>query len=133
MDLFITMHAYLRFVILALGILGVLRSLVSLGTATAAFARVDEVLSRGYSGALDLQTLIGVVLVLGLLGSPESVPAGKWLHPILMLPAVFVSHRGRRYRDRPDRDRHKAHLAVYTGSLALIAAGLVVIGELRLI
>jgi len=75
MDLFITMHAYLRFVILALGILGVLRSLVSLGTATAAFARVDEVLSRGYSGALDLQTLIGVVLVLGLLGSPESVPA----------------------------------------------------------
>lgn len=130
MEFFQTAHAYLRFVILALGIIGVLRALVSLGTREARFMRVDELLGRGYSGALDLQALVGVVLVLLLMGQSASVP---WIHPILMLPAVVVSHFSRRFRDRPDRDRHKAQLGIYAGSLMLIAAGLAVIGELRLI
>ncbi|HLF29260.1 MAG TPA: hypothetical protein VJG32_23295 [Anaerolineae bacterium] len=136
MDFFVTMHAYLRFVILALGILGVLRSLVSLGTRAARFMRVDEVLSRGYSGALDLQVLVGVVLVLGLLGlfgQPRVVPSSTWIHPLVMLPAVVIAHLGRRFRDRPDHDRHRAQLGLYLISLLFIAAGLAVIGQLRLI
>jgi hypothetical protein len=53
---------------------------------------------------------------------------------MIMLPAVFVVHFfGRRLRDRPDRERHKAQLGIYAGSLAIIALGLLVIGELRLI
>jgi hypothetical protein len=130
MDLIQTAHAYLRFVILALGIIGVLRALVSLGTREARFMRLDELLSRGYSGALDLQVLVGVVLVLLRMGQSASV---AWIHPIIMLPAVVVSHFSRRFRDRPDRDRHKAQLSIYVGSLILIAAGLAVIGQLRLI
>lgn len=132
MDFVLTAHRYLRFVILALGLLGLLRSLVSLGTREARFMRIDEAFSRGYTGALDLQVLAGAVLIILLLSQAEAVPVA-WLHPIIMLPAVVVSHLGRRFRDRPDRDRHKAQLAIYAGSLALIAAGLAVIGELRLI
>ncbi|MGH2592924.1 MAG: hypothetical protein ACRDGG_05365 [Anaerolineae bacterium] len=130
MEFFLVVHRYLRFVILALGILGALRSLVSLGTREARFMRVDEVLNRGYTGALDLQTLVGVVLALLLLGQSAGVP---WIHPIIMLPAVIVSHLSRRFRARSDRDRHKAQLGIYVGSLVLIAAGLAVIGQLRLI
>jgi hypothetical protein len=130
MDILLVAHRYLRFVILALGILGVLRALVSLGTREARFMRVDVLLGRGYSGALDLQTLVGIALALLLIGQSASVP---WIHPISMLPAVVISHFSRRYRDRPDRDRHKAQLGIYLGSLILIAAGLAVIGQLRLI
>jgi len=130
MEFFLVVHRYLRFVILALGILGVLRSLVSLGTREARFMRVDEVLNRGYTGALDLQTLVGIVLLLLLLGQSADV---SWIHPIIMLPAVIVSHLSRRFRVRSDRDRHKAQLGIYVGSLVLIAAGLAVIGQLRLI
>lgn len=129
MDFFLTVHAYLRFVILALGVLGGLRALVSLGTRNATFMRVDEMLSRGFSGALDLQMLVGIVLVLSLLGQQASVP---WIHPIIMIPAVVVSHLGGRFQNRADRDRQKAQLAIYVGSLLLIVAGLAVIGELRL-
>ena len=130
MDFFLTAHRYLRFVILALGILGVLRSLVSLGTREARFMRIDEMFGRVYSGALDLQVLAGAALAIFLLS--QSAPV-EWIHPIIMLPAVAVSHLGRRFRDRADRDRHKAQLGIYVASLALIAVGLAMIGELRLI
>jgi len=130
MDIFfLTAHTYLRFVILALGVLGMLRALVSLGTRNATFMRVDEVLSRGYAGALDLQVAVGAILVLIRLGQSDPV---SWLHPIIMLPAVFAAHLGRRYQRRPDRERQKAQLAIYAGSLVLVALGLAVIGELRL-
>jgi hypothetical protein len=130
MDFFLIAHAYLRFVILAVGVLGGLRSLVSLGTRDARFMRVDEMLNRGFGGALDLQVLIGIVLVILLMGQPAEVP---WIHPILMAPAVVLAHLGARFRNRSDRDRHKAQLAIYVGSLSLILAGLAVIGQLRLI
>ncbi len=130
MDFLLVAHAYLRFVILALGILGGLRSLVSLGTREARFMRVDEMLNRGFSGALDLQVLIGIVLVILLVGQQAAVP---WIHPIIMLPAVVIAHLSARFRNRPDRDRHRTQLAIYVGSLLLILAGLAVIGQLRLI
>ena len=130
MEFVLVVHQYLRFVILALGILGALRSWVSLGTREARFMRLDEMFSRVYSGALDLQVLAGAALLIFLLSQSAEV---VWIHPIIMLPAVVVSHLSRRFRDRPDRDRHTAQLSIYVGSLALIAVGLAVIGELRLI
>lgn len=129
-DFLFTLHVYLRFVILALGILGLLRALVSLGTREARFMRVDEMLSRGFSGALDLQALVGFAIVVLLLGQTGDI---QWLHPLIMLPAVIVSHLGGRFRASGDRDRHKAQLAVFAGSLSLIVAGLAVIEQLRLI
>jgi hypothetical protein len=130
MDVFLTVHRYLRFVILAAGILGVLRSLVSLGSREALFMRVDNVLMRLYTGALDLQLLAGVVLAALLLSESEPV---RWIHPLIMVPALWVAHLSRRYRAWPGRDRHGAHLRIYLISLVLIAMGLLVIGELRLL
>ena len=131
MEFVLTAHRFLRFVVLVFGIVGVLRSLVSLGTRDAKFMRFDETLIRAYTGALDLQTLAGIILVLMLIGQPgASVP---WIHPIFMLPAVVVAHLSRRFRGRPDRERHIRHLGLYTGSLVLIGIGLAVIGQLRLL
>lgn len=125
----LTVHRYLRFVILAFGVLGVLRSLVSLNPREPKFVRVDEVMSRAFSGALDLQMLAGIGLILLYPGEGRPI---AWLHPILMFPAVVVSHLGRRFRDRPDRDRLIVQLILYVASLALIVLGLAVIGQLRL-
>jgi hypothetical protein len=130
MDFFLIVHRYLRFVILAIGILGVLRALVSLGTREARFMRIDDALSRVFSGALDLQVLVGAVLILWRPAESNPIP---WIHPIIMLPAVFISHLTRRFRHRPDRERHRAQLAIFAVSLAIVALGLIVIDQLRLI
>ena len=129
MDFFLTVHQYLRFVILAVGLLGVLRTLVSLGTREATFMRVDHLLLRLYTGALDLQFVVGVVLVFLLLSAAQTVP---WIHLVIMLPAIFVVHLSRRYREWPNRERLGVHLRIYLGSLVLIGIGLLVIGQLRL-
>lgn len=130
MDFFLTAHRYLRFVILAVGIIGVLRSMVGLGSREALFVRVDRMLMRLYIGALDLQLVAGVVLAVLLLNESQTVP---WIHLLIMLPAIFVAHLNRRYREWENRDRHGAHLRIYLISLGLIALGLAVIGQLRLI
>lgn len=123
-------HRYLRFVILALGILGILRTLVSLGTREAKFMSVDLLLSRVYTGALYLQLAVGLILLLVLLGAAQPV---TWIHTLLMIPAVFIGHLSRRYRHWEDRDRHTVLLRIYVGSLGIIVIGLIVINQLRLI
>jgi hypothetical protein len=122
-------HGLIRWIILSLAIVGAARSLVSLLTRDAKFMRLDVGLSNAYAGILDLQALLGVLLVIAALILQMSVP---WIHPIIMIPAIVVAHQNRRFRDKPDRVRHQAQLAIFVGSLILIAIGLLVIGQLRL-
>ncbi len=122
-------HSTLRWLILSLAIFGSARSFVSMLSVSARFSRLDLGVGRAYTILIDLQLLVGVVLVLATLIVQEPVP---WIHPIIMIPAVVIAHLSRRFATRPDRKRHQAQLAIYLGSLALIMAGLAVIGQLVL-
>ena len=122
-------HSTLRWLILSLAIFGTARSFVSMISVSARFSRLDLGVSRVYAILLDLQLLVGILLVLAVLTVQGSVP---WLHPIIMIPAVVIAHFSRRFATRPDRKRHQAQLAIYLGSLALIVIGLAVIGLLSL-
>ena len=76
-----------------------------------------------------MQLLVGLLLVLAALTLQQRV---TWIHPIIMIPAVIIAHLSRRFAAQPDRKRHQAQLAIYLGSLALVAIGLAVIGQLVL-
>lgn len=125
----IYIHGTLRWLILSLAIFGAARSFVSALSVSARFSRLDQGVSRAYAVLLDVQLLVGVLLVLAALTMQQPVP---WIHPIIILPAVIVAHLSRRVARQPDRKRHQAQLAIYLGSLALIAVGLAVIGQLYL-
>jgi hypothetical protein len=128
-DTLIYIHSVVRWLILSLAVFGAARSFVSMLSVSAHFTRLDVGVSRAYAVLLDLQLLIGVLLVLAALTRQQAVP---WLHPIIMIPAVVVAHLSRRFAAQPDRKRHQAQLAIYLGSLALVAMGLAVIGQLGL-
>jgi hypothetical protein len=128
-DTLIYIHSVVRWLILSLAVFGAARSFVSMLSGSARFTRLDVGVSRAYAVLLDLQLLIGVLLVLAALTLQQAVP---WLHPIIMIPAVVVAHLSRRFAAQPDRKRHQAQLAIYLGSLALVAMGLAVIGQLGL-
>jgi hypothetical protein len=128
-DSLLTIHSLVRWLILSLALFGTARSFVSMLSVSARFTRLDMGVSRAYAGLLDLQFLLGVLLVLGALNLQEVVP---WIHPIIMLPAIIVAHLSRRFAALPDRKRHQRQLLIYLGSLALIVAGLAVIGQLTL-
>jgi uncharacterized membrane protein YphA (DoxX/SURF4 family) len=125
----LTIHSFVRWLILSLTLFGAARSFVSMLSVSARFTRLDVGVSRAYAGLLDLQLLLGILLVLGALTLQETVP---WIHPIVMIPAIIVAHLSRRFATQPDRQRHQRQLAIYLGSLALIAIGLAVIGQLYL-
>jgi len=122
-------HSALRWLILSLAIFGAARSFVSMLSVSARFSRLDLGVSRAYAILIDLQLLVGSLLVLAALTIQASVP---WIHPIIMIPAVVIAHLSRRFAAQPDRKRHQAQLAIYLGSLALIVIGLAVIGQLYL-
>ena len=122
-------HGMLRWLILSLAVFGTARSFVSMLSVSARFSRLDLGVSRAYAVLLDLQLLVGVLLVLAALTLQQAVP---WIHPMIMIPAVVIAHLSRRFAAQPDRKRHQAQLAIYLGSLALVAIGLAVIGQLAL-
>jgi len=128
-DTLIYIHSVVRWLILSLAVFGAARSFVSMLSVSARFSRLDLGVGRAYAALLDLELLVGVLLVLAALSLQQSVP---WIHPIIMIPAVVIAHLGRRFAAQPDRKRHQAQLAIYLGSLALVAAGLAVIGQLYL-
>jgi hypothetical protein len=128
-DTLIYIHSALRWLILSLAVFGAARSFVSMLSVSARFSPLDVGVSRAYAVLLDLQLLVGVVLVLAALTLQQPVP---WIHPIIMIPAIVIAHLSRRFAGRPDRNRHQAQLAIYLGSLALVVLGLAVIGQLYL-
>jgi uncharacterized membrane protein YphA (DoxX/SURF4 family) len=125
----LAIHSFVRWLILSLALFGTARSFVSMLSVSARFTRLDVGVSRAYAGLLDLQLLLGVLLVLGAVTLQDTLP---WIHPIIMIPAVVVAHLGRRFAAQPDRKRHQRQLAIYLGSLALIVIGLAVINQLSL-
>jgi len=125
----LTIHSWVRWLILSLALFGTARSFVSMLSVSARFTRLDVGVSRAYAGMLDLQLLLGVLLVLGAATLQDTLP---WIHPIILIPAVIGAHLSRRFAAQPDRKRHQRQLAIYLGSLALIVLGLAVINQLSL-
>ena len=122
-------HSLVRWIILSFAVVGAARAFVSMLSVSGKFTRLDQGLSNAYSGLLDLQGLVGILLIVVALTLHTTVP---WVHLIVMVPAIGVSHLTRRFRARPDRTRQQYQLGIYLGSLALIAVGLAVINQLVL-
>ncbi len=128
-DFLIYVHGLVRWFILSLAVVGAARSFVSMLTVSARFTRLDIGLSNAYRGILDLQGLLGILMVVSAFVNHSDV---RWLHPLIMIPAIIVGHLNRRFRTRPDRTRHQYQAAIYAGSLVLVAMGLAVIQQLYL-
>jgi hypothetical protein len=122
-------HSLVRWIILSFALVGAARAFVSMLSVSGKFTRLDQGLSNAYRGLLSLQGVLGMLLIGAALTRQTTVP---WLHLIVMLPAIGVSHLTRRFRARPDRTRQQYQLGIYLGSLALVAIGLAVINELYL-
>ncbi len=128
-DFLVYLHGLVRWFILSLAVVGAARSFVSMLTVSARFTRLDIGLSNAYSGILDLQGLLGILMVISAFVTHSDV---RWLHPLIMIPAIIVGHSNRRFRARPNRIRHQYQAAIYAGSLVLVAIGLAVINQLYL-
>jgi hypothetical protein len=127
MDVVLAIHSFVRWLILLAAVAVVARLLYGWRRGSE-FTGLDRGLLLGYSGLLDVQALLGLVLLFGdaaLLG--EGFPAARIAHAIVMIVAVAAGHLPSLWRRAPAPVRYRRSLAAIATSLALIVIGIIII------
>ncbi len=120
LEILIQAHSGVRWVVLALIVMGVGRAGWS-WLASSPYQKLDRLWGALCSGLIDFQIVLGFVIFF--LVNPEARPT-HW-HPALMVLAAVSLHMGALFARRlgADRQRHYAHLLSYLVGLLLILLG----------
>ena len=116
-------HSINRWIIVVVAVIALIKFLIG-------WLRDQEYLSRdrglmaAYTGLLDLQLILGIILLidLGLVGY-------RIEHAFTMMIAIILAHLSRMWRDKPDKVKFRNNfLAILVGVL-LIVAGVFVLPQ----
>ncbi len=117
----VSIHSLVRWLILVGGALAIIRAVWG-WLASLEFSRPDNVLGAVFAGLIDLNVLVGLVLLILKWGDPNRPTL---MHPLMMLAAAIVAHGMRMLgRNRNARARHLAQGLGFLVSLALILVGI---------
>lgn len=121
MTALVILHSLVRWFILAAGAIAIVRATWGwLGTLR--FARSDNMLGVVFTGLVDLNVLIGVMLLVSKWNSPGRPTL---LHPLTMILAAVVAHVARMLmREREGKARHLWQGAGFLVSFVLILVGI---------
>jgi hypothetical protein len=125
MDLVLLLHSIVRYLVLIAAVLGLIKAVVSAAQKSAG-GKADGILSAAFLGLLDLQALLGLLIILlgGLLGP---------LHPLVMFIALVLAHWLSITIKKAQGPRTAwMRIALFVVPLPLILFGLLIIGQLRI-
>lgn len=117
----ISLHNLLRWLILAAGAVAIIRAVWGwLGALD--FARADNVLGQVYTGLMDLNVLVGIIVLIQRWGA---ITRQAEIHPVIMILAAVVAHVGQRMgRQRQGKMRHLTQGGGVLVSLVLVLMGI---------
>lgn len=121
MEALFAAHSGTRYLVLLAGLVALLWFVWGLGT-NRPFSRPAPAVFAVFIGLLDLQTLMGIVLLVG-----GHRPPGIWGHVACMVSAVALAHSMKK-ASRRTRGYGRPLLGV-AGALALIVVGILAIGR----
>ena len=118
-------HSGLRYLVLLAGILSLAYSLVALLRGRP-WDKPGRILLASFVGLLDLQVLIGIILVFVRMFYPM-----LWGHLVMMVLAAAVAHVASviNKKRRPEGRSHMVAVLGSAGALALIIGGITAIGR----
>lgn len=122
MNFLLVAHSYLRWLVLLVAILAVVKFTIG-WLRGGEFKGMDRGLTAGFSGLLDLQVTLGLVLMIwtGLAG--VGFPLFRIEHAIAMILAAVVAHLPARWKNAAVAIRFRNTLFCVLGALLLIYAG----------
>jgi hypothetical protein len=124
---FILIHSLWRWVLLLVAIVTIARAAMGYFQKQA-FQSIDGTLGQIYPIVVDIQALIGIILLILVWNSPSQP---SLLHPLFMLLALVLAHAVRPLsRGQDDEGKHRAQLVGFGGSLVLILVGLAFVNAL---
>ncbi len=126
MDLILTFHSAIRWLIIAVGVLAIIK--FSIGWAgNSLFKAMDRGLAAGFSGLMDLQVLLGLIYFIWNGTAGTGFPLYRILHGIIMLLAVVAAHLPARFKTLTDKLRFQYSAFAIIGSLILIVIGVSIV------
>ena len=126
MDLVLMLHSLVRWLVLLSAVAAIVKFAVG-WLRGGAFSGLDRGLSLGFSGLLDLQALLGLIVLIGGGLAGAGFPRYRLEHAVLMLAAVVVGHLPSRWKQAPPAIRFRNALLCVLGALLLVIAGIAVL------
>ncbi len=122
MDIVLAIHSLVRWVILLVAVVAIVK--FALGWLRRAQGdRMDRGLMSGFSGLMDLQALLGLIVLVGGGLTGVGFPFYRIEHTVTMIVAVVVAHLPVRWRNAAGPVRARNNLVAILVSLALIVVG----------
>ena len=121
MNIIFMAHSGVRWLILLVAVIAVVK-FASGWRRGGAFTSLDRGLSTGFSGLMDLQALLGLIVLFGL--SSGGFPAYRLEHGVTMILAVIVGHLPARWKKAAPALRFRNSLLCIVGALLLVLAGI---------
>lgn len=118
-------HSGLRYLVLLAGMLSFAYSLVA-ALRNRPWDRPGRIMLAAFTGLLDLQVLLGIILVL----TRAFYPA-LWGHITMMVLAAVAAHFASRFNRKrpPERQSHMTAALGVAGALILVVGGIAAIGR----
>ena len=123
MDIILTIHSINRWIIVAVALIAIVEFVIGwLGKKE--YKPLDRALMGAFAGLMDLQALLGIVLIIDRDFTGKSVE-----HATTMILAVLLTHLLMRRRNKDAAIKFRTNLIAIIGSLILIIAGVIVLPQ----
>ena len=118
MDIITTIHSINRWLIIVVGLIAAVKFLIGwLGKSN--YKPADRGLMTAYTILLDLQLLLGIILLIG-----GELARYRIEHAFTMIIAIVLAHLSRLWRDKDDPVKFRNNFLAIAAGLLLIVAGL---------
>jgi hypothetical protein len=125
------LHSFVRWIIVLVALVAAIK--FALGWRNKArVQKSDRALMSAFSGLVDLQVLLGLILLLGQgMMTPVGFPINRIEHFCFMIVAAIVAHTPMRWRKSDDSTALRNNLLVIVVVLVLIVLGVASLGGNR--
>lgn len=123
MNILLMAHSGLRWLILLVAALAIIKYLIG-WLQRGPFRGMDRGLMAGFSGLMDLQVTLGIVLLLWSGFAGAGFPLLRIAHGLIMIAAAVVAHMSRRWQNAEDATRFRNNLFLIVGALILVLIGI---------
>lgn len=126
MNILFMAHSGLRWLVLLVALIAIVKFLLGWLTRSS-FKGMDRGLMAGYSGLLDLQSALGIILLLWNGFTGAGFPRYRLEHGLIMIVAAVVAHLSSRWKNAEDAIRFRNNLFLIVASLVLVLIGIAVL------
>jgi len=126
MNILLMAHSGLRWLVIVVAAVAIIEYLIG-WLRRAQFKGMDRGFMAAFSGLMDLQATLGIILLLWSGFTGAGFPGFRLLHGLIMIIAAVVAHMSVRWKDADDTTRFRNNLFIILASLILVLIGIAVL------